>query len=54
LRGALIRETIHTLQLDHQLIFHEDVGKVLSDWVAFIGDAAKCEFPQQGTLVDFL
>ena len=64
LRGVLIRETIHALQLDHQFILHEDVGKVHSDRVAFIGDsqrdlgvsvdAAKREFPEQGTLVDLL
>jgi hypothetical protein len=39
LRGVLTRETIHTLQLDHQFILHEDVGKVLSDRVALIGDS---------------
>jgi hypothetical protein len=64
LRGVLIPETIHTLPLDHQFILNEDVGKVLSDSAAFIADsqrdlgvsadAARREFPKQGTLADFL
>lgn len=60
----MIPETIHALQLDHQFIFHEDIGKALSNRVAFIGDSqrdlsvrtdtAKRKFPKQRALVDFL
>ena len=60
----LIGETVHTFQLDHQYVFDEEVGKILSDRVAFVDnchrglgggpDAAKGEFPQEGSLVDLL
>jgi hypothetical protein len=32
---------IHTLQLDRQFILNEDVGKVLSERLAFIGDSQR-------------
>jgi len=36
LRGVLAGEPLRTVQLDHQHVFDEDVGKVFSDGVALV------------------
>jgi hypothetical protein len=36
LRGVLAAEPFHTFQLDHQHIFDEQIGKVISDRVTLI------------------
>jgi len=36
LRGVLAGEPLRTFQLDHQLVFDEDVGKVFSDRVDLV------------------
>jgi len=61
---VLVSEALHTFQLDHQYVFDEDITKVFSDIVAFVGyckrslggspDATKAEFSEQSPLVDFL
>src|SRR5664280_2354442 len=63
LRSMLVGKTIHAFQFDHQDVLDEDVGKILADRLALVGDnqrslgrspdATKGEFPEQGTLVDF-
>ena len=64
LRGVLTGQPFHTFQLDHQHVFDEQIGKVLSDRVTLVGDckrsfggspdAAKTEFSKQCPLVDLL
>ena len=39
LRGVLAGETFHAFQLDYKYAFDEDVGKVLADRVALVGDS---------------
>lgn len=36
MRGVFVREAFHTFQLDHQLVFDEDIGEVLSNAVALV------------------
>ena len=64
LRDVFVGEVLYALQLDHEHVFDEDVGVVLTHGVAFVGDckgnlgggadAAKGEFPEQSTLVHLL
>ena len=64
LRGVLAGQPFHTFQLDHQQVFDEQIGKVLSDRVTLVGDrkrsfggspdAAKAELSQQCPQVDLL
>jgi hypothetical protein len=64
LRRVFTSQTIHTLQLDHQLILNDNVGNILSDHVTLIRnsqrslgaspDAAKPESPLQSPLVNLL
>jgi len=64
LRGVLAAEPFHTFQLDHQHVFDEEIRRGLSDRVTLVvdckgsfgggPDAAKAEFSEQGSLVDFL
>ena len=63
LRSVFASKPLDTFQLDHQRVFDEDIGKVFSNRVAFVGyckrslgsssDATKAEFPKQRALVDF-
>jgi hypothetical protein len=34
---VLVGEALHTFQLDHQHVFHEEIRKELSDVVALVG-----------------
>ena len=64
LRGVLAGQPFHTFQLDHQHVFDEQIGKVISDRVTLVGDckrsfggspkAAKTGFCKQRPLVDLL
>ena len=64
LGGVLVGETIHTLQLQHQYVLNEDVGKILPNMMTLVGksqrglgsspDATEVEFARQGMLVDVL
>jgi hypothetical protein len=38
LGGVFVSQALDTFQLDHQHIFDEDIGKVFSDGVAFVGN----------------
>jgi hypothetical protein len=38
LRGVLAAEPFHAFQLDHQYVFDEQIGKVISDRMTLIGD----------------
>ena len=37
LRGVLVGEALHTFQLDHQHVFHEEIREEFSDVVALVG-----------------
>ena len=64
LSGVLVRKMLDAFQLDHQNIFHENVGKIFPNGLALVADrkrslgdsadAQQIEFSQQGTLVDLL
>jgi hypothetical protein len=41
LRGVLAGQPFHTFQLDHQHVFDEQIGKVLSDRVTLVGDCKR-------------
>src|ERR1017187_5407910 len=41
LRGVLTGQPFHTFQLDHQHVFDEQIGKVLSDRVTLVGDCKR-------------
>ena len=38
LRGVLAGQPFHTFQLDHQHVFNEQIGKVLSERITLVGD----------------
>ena len=63
LRSMFASEAIHTFQLNHQHVFHEDVSEVVSDRVAFVNywkgilangaDATKTGFSEQSAFIGF-
>ena len=63
-RSTPSQQPFHPFQLDHQHVFDEQIGKVLSARVTLVGDckrslggspeAAKTEFCKQRPLVDLL
>ena len=62
LRRVFVDEAFGRFQLHHQHVFDKEIGKVLSDRVALVGngkrsfrggpDASEAEFSEQSTLVD--
>lgn len=63
LRSMFASEAIHTFQLNHQHVFHEDVSEVVSVKVTFVvywkgslasgPDATKTEFSEQSAFIGF-
>jgi hypothetical protein len=59
---VLAGEALHAFQLQHERVFHEDVGKVFPHTMAFVNywkggfggrrDAAKAEFPARALLAN--
>jgi hypothetical protein len=62
LRRVFVGEAFRTFQLHHQRVFDKEIGKILSDRVALVGngkrsfrggpDTSEAEFSEQSTLVD--
>jgi len=59
---VFVGEPFGTLQLHHQHVFDKEIGKILADRVALVGNGKRCfdgspdaweaEFSEQSTLVD--